>query len=173
MAKSRGWIKLDRNLLESSIWVSDIPFDERSAWVDLILMVNHEDGEVYTRHKEFIKIPRGSTFTSIRKLANRWHWSVNRTKRYLWALSDMQMITLSGTHSGTLLGLVKYEDYQSRWYTDEHTGEHADGDADEYADGLRTRNKEYKNRRSSNRPATLQEKIEAMKRFIAEGGDDD
>lgn len=153
MAKKRkGWIKLYRDLQDNALWSSDIPFDERSAWVDLLLTVNHEDGQVFTRNKEFVPVKRGSTLTSLRKLAERWHWSANRVKRFLETLSAMKMVkieTHSGTHSGTLLSVVKYDDFQgernTHEYTDEHIDEHTGEYTDEYTDEVQTRNKEIKN----------------------------
>lgn len=153
MAKKRkGWIKLYRDLQDNALWTSDIPFDERSAWVDLLLTVNHEDGQVFTRNKEFVPVKRGSTLTSLRKLAERWHWSANRVKRFLDTLSAMKMVkieTHSGTHSGTLLTVVKYDDFQgernTHEYSDEHTDEYTGEYTDEYTDEVQTRNKEIEN----------------------------
>ena len=166
MAKKRkGWIKLYRDLQENALWVSDIPFDERSAWVDLLLTVNHEDGQVFTRNKEYLPISRGSTLTSIRKLAERWHWSANRVRRFLDTLTAMKMVkidTHSGTHSGTLLTVVKYDDFQgernTHEYSDEHTDEYTGEYTDEYTDEVQTRNKEIKNNKEGEE-APLQEEL--------------
>lgn len=149
----KGWIMLYRDLLDSAIWTSDIPFDERSAWIDILLMVNHKDGQVFTKQKGCIEVPRGSTLTSIRKLAERWRWSPNRVRRYLDTLSRMNMVeidTQSDTRSGTLLTVVKYSIFQggrhTDGYTNGYTDEHTDGYGDGYGDGTQTINKEeYKN----------------------------
>lgn len=160
MAKKRkGWIKLYRDLQDNALWSSDIPFDERSAWVDLLLTVNHEDGQVFTHNKEFVPVKRGSTLTSLRKLAERWHWSANRVKRFLETLSAMKMVKIEthpGTHSGTLLTVVKYDDFQGERNTHEYTDEHIDEDSgeytDEYTDEVQTRNKEIKNDKEGEEP---------------------
>lgn len=170
MARNSGWIKLNRSIFDNFLWKSQKPFDYRSAWVDLILLANHEDGQLVTSRGEVIKIPRGAHFTSTRSLADRWHWNRATVSRYLETLSDAGMVTLTVTHSGTLLSLVKYEDFQGGRATD-YT---ADYTADHTTDYARTRKEEEdKKRRSSNRPASLQEKIEAMKRFIAEDKEND
>ena len=148
MAHKNNWVKVNRSIFDNYLWKSGEPFDCRSAWIDLILLANHEDGYFRTSKGVTIKIPRGSHFTSVRKLSERWHWSVGKVERYLRGLTDTQMITQSGTQSGTLLSLVNYDDYQGQRYTDEHTNEHTDeytnGYTNEYTDGIRTRNKEEK-----------------------------
>ena len=50
-----GWVKIHRQIQDNAIWMSDEPFDSRSAWIDLILMANHEDKEVY-QGGQFFKI---------------------------------------------------------------------------------------------------------------------
>lgn len=153
--KKNGWIMLYRDLLDSAIWTSDIPFDERSAWIDLLLIVNHKDGQVFTKQKGCIDVPRGSTLTSIRKLAERWHWSPNRVRRYLDTLRHMKMVevdTQSDTRSGTLLTVVKYDDFQVRphthGYTNGYTDEHTDGYGDGYGDETQTINKKINNEKN-------------------------
>lgn len=176
MAKSKknsaGWVVLSRSLLNSNIWKMDEPHNYKSAWIDLILMVNHEDGEIITRKGEVIKVPRGSTFTSIRKLAERWGWSAGKVLRYLETLSEAQMITQTGTHSGTLLSLVNYSNYQGRRNTDGH----ADGNADGNAGGRRTtmnNNEQQRRTRRGNAPLSTQETIEALERWAKEAKEEE
>ena len=38
-----GWIKLYRKMVDCCIWQSNEPFDKRSAWVDLLLLMQHKD----------------------------------------------------------------------------------------------------------------------------------
>lgn len=165
MGKNNGWIKLNRSIFDNFLWKSPKPFDYRSAWVDLILLANHEDGQLVTNRGEVIKIPRGSHFTSTRSLAERWHWNRATVNRYLKTLSDADMVTLNVTHSGTLLSLVKYDAFQGGRATD-HTTDYT---ADHTTDYTRTRNKEeYKKDKKSSRPTPISVQIEAMKRFARE-----
>ena len=163
MAKSKkdtkGWVKISRTILDNFLWTSEKPFDDRSAWIDLILLMNHEDGAFQTKRGEIVKVPRGSHFTSIRKLAERWHWSKSRVDRYIGTLIDAKMVTQSRTQSGTLLNLVNYSNYQGRKDTDR--------DTDRDTDDTRTRTKELKNKRNS-MPLSPSEKMEAMRRHIEE-----
>ena len=162
--KSNGWVIVDRKILQNEIWTSPEPFDKRSALVDLILMANHEDGEFINRKGVVVKVPRGSTFTSVRHLADRWHWSTMKVQRYLKFLADTQTVTQSGTQSGTLLTLVKYDDFQVRRYTNEYTNE--------YTNDRRTNNEEKnkRNNNNKNRPKPLEERLEGLRRVALEGG---
>ena len=90
--KDKGWVKVNRSILDSSIWKSSEPFDMRSAWIDLILMANHEEREVITKYHDVMKIPRGATLTSVRHLADRWGWSKNKVDRYTDMIKKAGMI---------------------------------------------------------------------------------
>ena len=105
-----GWIRLHRKIQETKLWESDEPYDMKSAWVDLLLMVNYED-QKFILNKRVITIKRGQTFTSIRKLSQRWHWGVKRTMAYLKLLEDLEMATVKATPEGTLITLVNYSVY--------------------------------------------------------------
>ena len=164
MGKSKGWIKIDRGIVENTLWQTEEPFDVRSAWIDLILMANHEKAEVLTKRGDVLNISRGSMLVSTQKLADRWHWSRGKVVRYIEMLKNLGMITKIGTRSGTLLSLVKYSVFQGRWT--------ADGTADGTAGGTRTRmNKNEKERKSNySVPVSMEETLEAMKRFAKKGG---
>ena len=41
-----GWISIYRQIQDNWIWKSKEPFDKRSAWIDLLLMVNHDKQKV-------------------------------------------------------------------------------------------------------------------------------
>lgn len=108
---SKGWIKIHRKIQYSSIWDSKEPFDQRSAWIDLILMANHEDREIVINGWPLV-VHRGQRFTSIRKLSERWHWSKDKTIRYLKMLERCGNIQKAATHNGTLLTIENYGLYQ-------------------------------------------------------------
>ena len=137
--KDRGWIKLHRQIQDNPIWLSPEPFDRRSAWIDLLLMANHEERVIILKNGKTQVIKAGQLFTSLDHLANRWHWSRNRVRRYLALISAQGMCTLSGTPSGTLLTLIKYGDFQHGRHTDGQANGQADGQTDGQADGQRTR----------------------------------
>lgn len=111
--KDSGWIKVNRSLFTSDFWLSEEPFDMRSAWVDLIGLANHEDRDIMVGRKN-LTIKRGQHFTSIVKLSKRWNWSRKRVYHYLRMLEGASMVTRRVTHNGTLLTIVNYGKYQDR-----------------------------------------------------------
>ena len=108
-----GWIKLHRKIQECAIlWDSnDEPFDKRSAWIDLLLLANHQDKRIFFRGKA-ITVGCGQRITSLHKLAERWHWGINRTRNYLDLLQSEGMITRESDNTKTLLTIVNYQKYQ-------------------------------------------------------------
>ena len=108
-----GWIKLHRQIQECFLWRIKEPFDKRSAWIDLLLLMEHQnknlmiDGKIET-------IKRGSYMLSIEKLCDRWMWSRNKVKRYLDVLEREHMIVTRRTNKGTLVSVVNYCVYQNQ-----------------------------------------------------------
>lgn len=144
MAKAtKGWVKVHRQITDNIIWKSSESFDRRSAWIDLIMMANHEKKEFINHRGRTITLYPGQLLTSINNLALKWHWSVNKVRRYLRLLDEQGMCTSSGTADGTVLTLIKYGIYQGRGQADgiadDTANETADGTADGIAHGTRTR----------------------------------
>ena len=105
-----GWIKLHRKVLDCWIW-QEKPYDKARAWVDLLLLAMHRDKKLLIDNEIFV-VERGSFMTSIVKLSNRWGWSRCKVMRYLELLEKEQMLNTKRTPKGTLVTIVKYEDYQ-------------------------------------------------------------
>lgn len=103
MAKRTGFITVDRQLLNSEVWLAE-PFTKGQAIVDLIGLANHEDNEI---------CKRGQLLTSERTLAARWHWSRDKVRRFLRSTSLRTTIrTNDRTIHGTLITLENYDIYQ-------------------------------------------------------------
>lgn len=117
---NKGYIKLYREIADNPLWESPEPFDIRSAWIDLIIMVNHKDAKVIIGKQE-ITVKRGQRFTSIRKLAEQWHWSPKRTLEYIRLLERMGMVYRTKMCNGTLLTVVNYGFYQGQGNTFDNT----------------------------------------------------
>lgn len=151
--KKKGFIKLYRSTFENVIFDDDItPFDNFHAWCDLISMTNHTDGKIMVRGKMLL-IQHGQRFTSIRKLAARWHWSIHRVQRYIELLKNEKMIAVENLSCGTLVTIVKYDDYNAMPNTDGHTDGYTDGHTDGYTHGPQTimNNNDYKNEKENTR----------------------
>ena len=87
--KKLGYVFIYRSLLEHWLWTSEQPFDDRSAWIDLLLTVNHKEKKIQV-NCNVITIRPGQTWTSISKLATRWKWSRPKVLRYLKCLKQME-----------------------------------------------------------------------------------
>lgn len=108
---AEGWILLHRKLQENPIWTSSQPFDMRSAWVDLLMLVNHADVETVFDYKPFV-VHRGQYLTSVRKLSTRWSWSKDRVLKFLRLLESLGMIHKESTNQRTLITIENYDVYQ-------------------------------------------------------------
>lgn len=108
---SNGLIKLHRKLQDCWIWLDKEPFDKRSAWVDLLLTANHSDKKILF-NGELITVKRGQILTSIRKLAERWKWSYDKTSRFLKLIESDGMLRKESDNCRTLLTIENYEVYQ-------------------------------------------------------------
>lgn len=109
---SQGWIAVDRKIFDNLIWKNEDPFDRRSAWIDLLLLVNHADNKVLINGKaETVK--RGQRITSILYLSQRWRWSRTKTKSFLKLLESEGMIKLDvQAKKKTIIAITNYSKYQ-------------------------------------------------------------
>ena len=139
---NKGWIKLDRKILNSSLWNEPEPFDKRSAWIDLLLYVSWKDTERVVKNK-VIKIKRGSQFVSDNFLANRWHWSRGKVRRYIKMLENAGMINIKRTADGTCINVVNYSKFQDARTADDTSDDTTHGTTGGTTDG--TQYKKYKN----------------------------
>lgn len=118
--KNKGYIPLWRDLQDHWLWQSPTPFDERSAWVDLLMSVNHEEKKIKIDGRVQIIKP-GQMWTSYKKLANRWNWSRERVYRYTKMLKSDGMIYVDATPRGTLLTVINYRFFALQGNTDKTT----------------------------------------------------
>ena len=111
MSTGKGYIKLYRDIWDHWLW-KDRPFSRGQAWIDLIMMMNHDDNKTLFMGK-LILVKKGSKITSIRQLAERWGWSKMKVSRFLDVLESDNMLIQKRDSKKTLITLIKYEDYQS------------------------------------------------------------
>lgn len=113
-----GWIKLDRQILDHQIWIGE-PFSRGQAWVDLLLLANHEDHKEVVRG-EVVECKRGDVNRSIRFLAKRWNWSPNKVIRFLDLLASDGMVAVkrntkrnTPTEAITIVNYSAFQDSQT------------------------------------------------------------
>lgn len=143
----QGWIKLHRCIRSNWIW-NDKPFSRGQAFLDLLLMVNHEDKKIIF-NGSLTEVKRGSCITSIRKLGDRWGWSNKKIKMFLDQLQGDQMITYESNTKRTLVTIEKYDLYQSKetpkeqQSTTEETQKHNKSITEAYQKHTNKNDKEY------------------------------
>lgn len=119
MDKNKGWIKLYRSIEDHWLWHYE-KFNYQSAWIDLLMMVNHEPKKVCIGD-EIITIQAGQRWTSIRQLTQRWKWSEKKVLKFLSLLQSDGMIYKESNTRGTLLTIVNYGDFQGHGNTFDNT----------------------------------------------------
>lgn len=145
----KGWIKLSRQIQEHWIWNDP---EKLKAWIDLILMANHEAKKAQMRDG-LVTIKRGQFVTSIDKLAKRWGWSKNRVYRFLSLLETDHMVERKANAYRTTITIVNYGKFQDRQNGNGTTDGSSDGTTDGSSGGSRTRkNKNDKERKEGAAP---------------------
>lgn len=119
----QGWICLHRKIRDCTLIWDDKPFSRGQAWIDLLLQVNHEDREILF-NGTYMKIERGQTLTSIRKLSEQWGWSRKKTTKFLNELKMGHMLSLESNNKSTTITIVNYRLYQDRETTEEPQKSH-------------------------------------------------
>lgn len=91
---------------ENPIWQQK-PFSKGQAWVDLLLMANFEDKEIFF-DGGLITVQRGSFITSEIKLMDRWGWSKSKLRYFLFSLESQQMLVKISDQKKTTLTITNY-----------------------------------------------------------------
>ena len=108
-----GWIKLHRKLAMNKMWLHD-EFTRGQAWVDLLMLANHEDGFIRVRGHR-IEIKRGQVGWSQESLAKRWKWSRKKVSNFLQELQEMeQQIEQQKNNFSSIITIVNYDLYQQK-----------------------------------------------------------
>lgn len=108
----QGWVCTHRKIWEHWLWKDKDPFDKRSAWIDLLMLVNHKDNKVFM-NGSVIVVKRGQKITSLNKLASRWKWTRKKVTKFLETLEQDDMIILKREQGKyTTITIVNYGKYQ-------------------------------------------------------------
>ena len=148
--KNSGWIKLYRQLQHNPIWQSNEPFSRRDAWIDLLLLANHEERVIIVNGKKKV-IGEGQHWTSYRILADRWPWSYEKVRRYFALLNELDMVRTTVTPNGSLVTIVNYSFFQSGRVTKCDTNDSAGDRTDDRTDVRQTRTIQELNTRMNNK----------------------
>lgn len=103
-----GWIKIDRRITDNWIFQDAEYF---RAWVDLLLLAEYEEHKALIRGK-LVTLERGTVYKSLQDLSCRWHWGINRTRRFLDLLEADDMIERKSATNGSTIKVRNYQLYQ-------------------------------------------------------------
>lgn len=113
MAENKGYIKIDRKIMDNWIWF-DEPFSKGQAWIDLLLNAQFKDG-FFKSKKGIINYKRGDCTYSISDLSERWCWTRWKVRKFLDFLQSEKMIErklVKKTYS--IITVLNYDKYQSK-----------------------------------------------------------
>lgn len=105
----KGWVPISRQLQDHWLW-NDKPFSKGQAWIDLIMLANHE--EVKKPYKNQITtFERGTVSLSLSELSNRWGWSRHKVRDFLNTLKTDAMLDIKRTGKITAIVIENYAFY--------------------------------------------------------------
>ena len=116
-----GYIKLYRKIWENEYLNAGERFTRVSAWIWILTHANYKDGS-FMKSGQLVHLKRGQLFTSIRYLALAWRWDPKTVIRFLGYMETEKMITVTGMQRGTLITVLKYNDYQASEESDSEKG---------------------------------------------------
>lgn len=115
----RGYIKLWRCIEDNEYYLLE-KFTKGQAWIDLILLANHQDKLIDVRGNEVL-VKRGFVGRSEESLAKRWKWSRDKVRRFKEALKTRQQIRQHKSSVLSQIEILNYELYQPDKTTDKTT----------------------------------------------------
>lgn len=107
---AQGWISIHRQLQSHWLW-EDKPFSRGQAWVDILMLANHDDNK-FLLGNELVEVKCGSFITSELKLMERWGWSKAKVRSFLQLLEKDEMIVKKTDRKKTTINVVNYGDFQ-------------------------------------------------------------
>lgn len=119
-----GWICIYRAIEEDPMYFAE-PFTRMQAFIDLILITNHERTVFFKRGIK-ITVERGQTVRSEDELALRWKWSRGKVRRFLLELENDTKIVQQKTRLCNCISIVNYDKYQLGVTTDSTTNDTTD-----------------------------------------------
>ena len=122
---SKGWIKLDRNLLDHPLW-NEKPFSKGQAWIDILFSAHWKNSTDRVGGKKKRSRP-GQYWTTLGTLSKRWGWPKESVRRFLRRLECDGSVSLYVTADGTRLTVENWAFYQGAVSADVTAGETVGG----------------------------------------------
>lgn len=103
---NKGFIMLDRSILEDDMYFSE-KFTRMQAYIDLCLLAAFKSRTFYIRGNK-VELQPMQVAKSVRDLADRWQWSVNKVRGYLYELEKGGYIDTQKTSVNQIITIKKY-----------------------------------------------------------------
>ena len=102
----KGFIMIDRSILEDDMYFSE-KFTRMQAYMDLCLLAAFKSRTFYIRGNK-VELQPMQVAKSVRDLADRWQWSVNKVRGYLYELEKDDYIDTQKTSVNQIITIKKY-----------------------------------------------------------------
>jgi hypothetical protein len=109
-----AFITIDRKIFDHFLWTERRPRTKFEAWLDLIQLVSFDEENQQIINDIVVKWGRGEYPISYSFLANRWLWSINKTRGYVQTLKNENQINTKTTGKITILTLCNYDEYNRK-----------------------------------------------------------
>ena len=97
---------IDRSILEDDMYFSE-KFTRMQAYMDLCLLAAFKSRTFYIRGNK-VELQPMQVAKSVRDLADRWQWSVNKVRGYLYELEKGDYIDTQKTSVNQIITIKKY-----------------------------------------------------------------
>ena len=104
--ENKGFIMIDRSILEDDMYFSE-KFTRMQAYMDLCLLAAYKSRTFYIRGNK-VELQPMQVAKSVRDLADRWQWSVNKVRGYLYELEKGGYIDTQKTSVNQIITIKKY-----------------------------------------------------------------
>lgn len=104
--ENKGFIMIDRSILEDDMYFSE-KFTRMQAYIDLCLLAAFKSRSFYIRGNK-VELQPMQVAKSVRDLADRWQWSVNKVRGYLYELEKGGYIDTQKTTVNQIITIKKY-----------------------------------------------------------------
>lgn len=104
--ENKGFIMIDRSILEDDMYFSE-KFTRMQAYMDLCLLAAFKSRTFYIRGNK-VELQPMQVAKSVRDLADRWQWSVNKVRGFLYELEKGDYIDTQKTSVNQIITIKKY-----------------------------------------------------------------
>src|SRR5689334_19950955 len=112
----RGFIAVERGILDHPVIGARKPFSDREAWLWLLFEAVWKPRPVRAvngRAAGIVSLQRGQLTYSRSYLAKAWGWKEKRVRGFLFRLERERQIARQTGHLQTVITICNYEFYQS------------------------------------------------------------